>query len=214
MSELTPEQLAAEAKKPGVFNIVDVLNNRGYPKDEVDIVLDDNLVYAAARTNEAIKEIDKKLDSSPTDADLLAGREQLINARDAAVKAIADAKYVFTITGISEGKRDEIMTSVQEAFPIQYEETTNPLSGKVTREEVDNPERNKLYVLKLWSAHIEKITSPDGNVQLGLTEDEADALRKLLPIAGSAKITESIERLRVASAMFILGTDEDFLAKP
>lgn len=213
MSEVSPEQLAAEAKKPGVFNIIEVLNNRGYPKDNVDVVLDDNLIYAAVKLDDSIKEVNKKLDVDPANAELIEMRDKFIELRNDAIAAIAKAKYVFTITGISEGKRDELLASVQEAFPIQYEETTNPLTGKVTREEIDNPERNKLYTLKLWAEHIESITSPDGNVQNSLTEQEVESLRKLLPIAAIAKITESIERLRVATAMFVLGTDEDFLAK-
>lgn len=213
MSDATPEEMASAAKQPGIFNIIDVLNNRGYPKDEVEIVLDDNLVYAAAKLDESVKELDKKLDFDPDNAELVASREELIALRDKAVQAITDSKYVFTITGISEGKRDEMLNEVEEAFPVKYEETTNPLTGKVTREEISDPERNKLYSAKLWSAHIEKIVAPDGNVQDGVNEVEAEALRKLLPIAASAKISEAIEKLRVATAMFIFGADENFLAK-
>ena len=213
MSEATPEELATEAKQPGVFNILNVLNNRGYPKDEIEVVLDDNLIYEATLISEKIKDVDKKLDLDPTDKDLLAKREALIGLREEAVANVNKAKYVFTIKGISEGAREEMLDEVQVKFPVEYEETTNPLNGKVTREEVDNPERNKLYTCKLWASHIEKIVSPDGQEQVGLSDDEALALRKLLPIAATAKISESIERLRVATAMFILGTDEDFLAK-
>jgi hypothetical protein len=213
MSDVTPEELAAEAKKPGVFNILNVLNDRGYPKDEIEVVLDDNLIYAATLINEKIKDVDKKLDADPTDKDLMAKREALIASRDEAIANINKAKYVFTLKGISEGAREEMLDAVQAEFPVEYEETTNPLNGKVSREEIDNPERNKLYTCKLWASHIEKIVSPDGQEQVGLSDDEALALRKLLPIAATAKISESIERLRVATAMFILGTDEDFLAK-
>lgn len=213
MSDATPEQLATEAKQPGVFNILDVLNNRGYPQDEVEIVLDDNLVYAASKIDESIKDINKKLDTDPTNAELLAARESLIDLREQSVQAINSAKYVFTISGISEGQRDDLLTKVQELFPTQYEETVNPINGKINREEIENQERNLVYTLKLWAAHIKKITSPNGEVQVGLTEEEADALRRLLPIAATARISEAIERLRVATAMFVFGTDEDFLAK-
>jgi hypothetical protein len=213
MSDATPEQLATEAKQPGVFNIIDVLNNRGYPKDDVEIVLDDNLVYAAAKLDESVKELDKKLDFDPENADLIQARESLIALRDEAIKTISDSKYIFTITGISEGKREEMLNEVEAIFPTKYEETTNPLTGKVNREEISDPERNKLYSAKLWAAHIEKIVSPDGNVQKEISESDAEALRNLMPIAASAKISESIERLRVASAMFIFGADENFLAK-
>lgn len=213
MSDATPEELATQAKKPGVFNIIDVLNNRGYPQDDIEIVLDDNLVYAASKIDESIKEVNKKLDTDPANSELLESRESLIALREQAVQAINAAKYVFTLSGISEGERDKLLTDVQELFPTQYEETVNPINGKISREEIENQERNLLYTLKLWAAHIKKITSPNGDVQTGLTDEEADALRKLLPIAATARISEAIERLRVATAMFVFGTDEDFLAK-
>lgn len=213
MSETSPQELAEQAKQPGVFNIVDVLNNRGYPKDDVEVILDDNIVYDAAILNENIKDLDRKLDSDPSNNDLSKARDALIEKRDALVAQLASMKYVFTIKGISEGEREKMLNEIQEKFPTEYEETTNPLTGKVTREEIDNPQRNRLYSLKLWSAHIDKITAPDGSVQQSLSEDDVNSLQKLLPIAATAKISESIERLRVAAAMFILGTDEDFLAK-
>jgi len=213
MSDVTPEQLANDAKQQGTFNIIDVLNNRGYPQDEIEIILDDNIVYKAAKIDENIKEINKKLDFDPSNDELIALREALIVSREEAVNEINKAKYVFTLCGISEGQRDELLNEVEKIVPVKYEETTNPLNGKVTREEIDDPQRNTIYTLKLWAAHIKKITSPDGDVQDGLTEHEADSLRKLLPIAATAKISESIERLRVATAMFVFGTDEDFLAK-
>ena len=54
-----------EAKAPGSFNIVSVLQNRNYPKTEVNILIDDSLAYEASAIQERINELDKAIGKSP-----------------------------------------------------------------------------------------------------------------------------------------------------
>ena len=58
-----------------------------------------------------------------------------------------------------------------------------------------------------------KITAPDGSEQDGISVEDASELRRSLPIASASKITDAIEKMRVATAVFMLSVDEDFLAK-
>jgi hypothetical protein len=120
---------------------------------------------------------------------------------------------VFHFEGISEGKRQDIYDSTLKKFPMEYEKTRNPYTGKMEKEEIDSIERDRYFSDLLWEAHIVNIVSPDGDEQDGITLEEATALRRTLPAASAARISETIEKLRIASAAFMMSLNEDFLAK-
>lgn len=215
MSEEQIVNLVEEAKKPGKFNIVSVLKERAYPSIDVDVYLDESKAFEASQISEKIKDAELQVArKTGGPADAARKRVDGFKAELEAIKeSIADSKYVFTISGISEGKREEILNIAVAKYPIEYEESTSPISGEVTRKEIENEDRDKLFTNLLWREQIVKITAPNGDVQDGLTIEDVVELRSSLPIAGSGKINEAIEKVRIASAMFIMSVDEDFLAK-
>jgi hypothetical protein len=79
--------------------------------------------------------------------------------------------------------------------------------------EIQNPDRDRYFTGLLWQAHIKKIVDPQGNEQEGITVEDAFELRRSLPLASIGKITEAIEKMRAATAVFMMTVDEDFLAK-
>ena len=81
------------------------------------------------------------------------------------------------------------------------------------KEEIDNVDRDRYFSDSLWEAYIVKIVAPDGEEQEGINMEEARELRRSLPAASVAKISEGIEKLRIASAAFMMSINEDFLAK-
>lgn len=215
MSEQSIEQIVEEAKKPGKFNIIDVLNNRAYPEIDVDVYFDESKSLKAVEIQEKIEELEKA-NLRKNGGALEANKkriEELNSEFDLILDSLSESKYVFTITGISEGKRDELLKLAIAKYPIEYDETTAPLTGEVTRKEKDNEERDRLFTNLLWREQIKKITSPDGDVQDEISIEDVQAIRASLPIAGSSKINEAIERVRLASAVFTMTVDEDFLAK-
>jgi hypothetical protein len=123
------------------------------------------------------------------------------------------SKYTFTVKGISEGKRDELYKVATEKYPLEYNETKNVYTGEISREEIESEERDSLLTSLLWSAHITKIEAPNGDVQDFISPEDAMELRSSLPIASNALINKSIEKIRAATAMFMISVDEDFLAK-
>lgn len=203
MSEQEIIELVEEAKKPGKFNIIDVVKDRAFPTQEVNVYLDEETAYLAAEASEKLKQ-------TPA-----AGKEYaVIQAEvDSLLLKLEESKYVFTITGISESRRDEILKIASDKYPIEYREDKNTYTGEIKREEIEDENRNNLFTSMLWSEHISKIVAPDGSVQENLSAEDAKELRGALPLASTALINRSIEKIRSASAIFMMTVDEDFLAK-
>jgi hypothetical protein len=55
MSEQEISEIVEEAKKPGKFNILNVLKDRAYPETEVTVYLDERAAFLAAEMNEKVK---------------------------------------------------------------------------------------------------------------------------------------------------------------
>lgn len=196
-------ELVEEAKKPGTFNIMNVIKERAFPTQDVNVYMDEHVAYLASDASEKLKRIDS------ADKEYSVVEEEL----NKLLAKLEESKYVFLIKGISEAKREEIFKLSSDKYPIEYREEKNVYTGETKREEIQNQERDDLFTAMLWSAHISKITSPDGSTQEHISAEDANELRGVLPIAASALINRAIEKIRSASAIFMMSVDEDFLAK-
>jgi len=211
------EDMVNEAKKPGVFKIVDVVKGRGYPKNTVDVYISEDLAHTAAALDEKINQLQESMDSksvTPQGRKALANQhEKLVEEKEKLVAEISEDKYVFHITGISEGDRESLEKKAYEKYPAKYDTDRNPFTGESTKKEIGDLDRQKFFTVLLWSAHIEKIVSPSGDEQNGISPEDASELRNHLPVASISRITEAIEKIRAASAMFMMTVNDDFLAK-
>jgi hypothetical protein len=201
-------ELAKEAKKPGTFNIINVLKDRAFPVEQVNVYLDEQAAYDAAKLQEQIDELAKS--SAQQDID---SAQKLADERDVIISKLEQSRYVFHITGISEGKRNELQDECLEKFPMEYDENKNPFTGEVLKQEKEDKGRDRYFTNALWVASISKIVDNEGNEQTSLKMDDVESLRELLPLAASGAITQSIEKLRISTAIFMASVDEDFLAK-
>jgi len=210
-------EIVEKAKKPGTFKIVDVVKNRGYPKDQVDVFLDESVAFQAAEINEAINSIAQEMDKSGVDKktlnDLLKRREDILDAREKLLEEMGESKYVFHLTGISEGKRQDLFDQAVKKYPIKTVNKMNQVTGELEDKEVENIDRDRYFTSLLWEAGISKIVSPDGDEQDGITFEDAEELRRMLPLASLTTITEALEKMRAATALFMMSVNEDFLAK-
>lgn len=196
-------ELANEAKKPGTFSIMNAVKDRAFPSQEVNVYLDEQAAYLASEANEKLKRID------PADKEYAAAEKEL----NELIEKLEDSKYVFTLKGIAESKRAQLLKLASDKYPIEYREDKNVYTGEVKREEIPSDERDNLFTSLVWAEHITKIVAPTGEVQEHLSAEECNELRGVLPIASSALINQTIEKLRAASAVFMMTVDEDFLAK-
>tara|TARA_R110000782_G_scaffold94088_3_gene177773 strand:+ start:4106 stop:4756 length:651 start_codon:yes stop_codon:yes gene_type:complete len=215
MSDATVDELVEEIKKPGTFSIMSVLKERLYPTDTVLVRLDEDSAYKASEIQEKITE----LESADADSGFSLGKveqkelDTLIASRDELVKKIEKSTYTFTLTGIAEGKREDFLNKCNEQFPVEFNEDKNTFTGEVTRTEKENKGRDRLFTNFLWEAHILKIVAPDGSEQNSFTHADIIELRESLPLVSIGSITQGIEKIRMATAIFMFKVDEDFLAK-
>lgn len=205
MSDATVEELVNESKKPGIFSIVNVIKGRAYPSDDVTVYLDEETAYKAAKLQERLRD----------EAGTLSEKEysELDKELKAAVDELESKKYIFSIKGISEGRREELLNLSVAQYPLEYSEQKNPFTGEVTRTELEDRGRDALFTNFIWAEHIVKIVSPEGDEQQSITAEEVRELRAALPLASAAAINEAIEKIRVSTAVFMASVDEDFLAK-
>jgi len=211
------EEMVNAAKKPGTFNIVDAVKNRAYPKDQVDVFIDEGVAFRVAEINEAIDSIGKAMDKKGVDKKtldtLLAKREEVLDSRDKLIEEMGGTKYVFHLTGISEGVRQDLFDKAVTKFPIKHEQKMSQITGEIEKEEIENIERDRYFTALLWQAGVQKILSPDGEEQEGISFEDALELRRSLPLASLTTITEALEKMRAATALFLMSVGEDFLAK-
>lgn len=196
-------EVVEAAKAPGTFSIVNLLRDRAYPKDSVVVFLDEASAYAGG-------EIDKKIKTTADDAEI----ERLHDERDAIIEKMKQSAVTFYIKGITESARADLLKQAKKKYPVEYNKEINPINGEWTKEEKDSPERDELFTDLLWHSSIEKVEDVNGNIQENLSYAEVRDMRTMFPLASSAKITEAIEKLRVATAVFMMEVNEDFLQKP
>ena len=201
MSDIEEQLETATAK--GKFNIIDAIRGRSYPKDKINVYLDEQDAYLASKLEDEIKSTEVL---TPEYQDLVAQKDEI-------VQRINDNKYVFLISGMSEGDREKLQAKAAEKFPVEYSETKNAFTSEIVRTEIQNAERDRYFTNLLWLASIKEITAPDGSTQDELTLEDVLEMRDSLPIAATGAITESVEKLRISTAMFMMKVNEDFLAK-
>jgi len=196
------------AKAPGTFNIVQVLQERGYPKTEIDIYMDEAAMYELSTIAEELEGLSEKQNTQ---------REELTTKRNETQARLLASKYVVHLMGISEGKREEFYRQAVKKYPVEYQSQSGISSligvdsGKT---EKNSPERDALFTDYLWQGHIQKIVNPDGDEQAEFAYSTIRTMRESFPLNAMVRINEAIEKLRASTAIFTVETGEDFLAKP
>jgi hypothetical protein len=206
-----------EAKAPGVFNIIDVLQGRGYPKSTVDIYIDEEAIYDFATVREKLEELDNSINGKNETAKQKKLREELITEQEDIKRRIDSSKHTVHLMGISEGKREEYYRQAVKKYPVEYESQnglSNLLGSGSQKVEKDSPERDALFTDYLWQGHIQKIVNPKGEEQEDFPYSTIRAMRESFPISSIVAINGAIEKLRASTALFTMETNEDFLAKP
>jgi len=206
-----------EAKAPGVFNIVELLQGRGYSTQTVEIYLNESAIYNLASEREKLEELIKSLGKRSEKESEKNEREKIESAIDEAQEDILTSKVFVFLQGVTEGKRDEIYRQATKKYPVEYE-APNPMSGLLGKQseriEKESADRDQLFTDLLWQAYIAKVVNADGDEQSEFAYSTIRTMRDSLPLNAMVKINEAIDKLRSSTALFDLETTEDFLAKP
>jgi len=213
LSEEDIRESIDEAKRPGVFKIVDVLKDRAYPKMQVKVSVDEQAAYDANHLKEQIEKLDAKISKGGKVDKIIKDQEELSQKRDEIVEQLKQSSFTFYLTGISEGRREGLYKKSTAKYPIEYDRDMDLTTGKIEKTEKLSAERDALYTDFLWEASIEKIINESGDEQIGVSYTDVRTMREQMPLSAIARINDSIEKLRVSSAVFMMEVDEDFLAK-
>lgn len=210
-------EIVDEAKSPKNFNIVNVLLERSYPKTKTTIYLDEQSAFDASVLREELNQIEDGPRGREPSKEQAEKIEKLTSEIETLSEKIRQSGYVFHIKGISEGKRIELYDEAVKKYPIEYEKPNDlaALTGqKIEKVEKESPERDQLFTDFLWREQIEMIEDPEGSVHKDLTYTDIKTIRSSLPLSALAQINTAIEKIRTATAVFMMETGEDFLAKP
>lgn len=202
-----------QAKKPGAFKIVDVLKERAYPKMQVTVSVDEDSAYRANQIKEQLTSIDLKWAGKEKPKEIQETESKLTEQHEELMESIKKSSFTFHLEGISEGKRTEIYKSCVKKYPMEYDREVDISTGKMEKVERASQERDALFTDYLWEACIKKIVNADGDEQVGVSYSDVRTMRDQMPLSAIARINESVEKLRVATAVFMMEVDEDFLAK-
>jgi hypothetical protein len=203
MTEFDAERVANDMSKPGKFNLVERLQNRGMPTEDVDVYLDEKNGWNLLRLEEKHNEAKKKEELAE------------IEAAIARVKrALADSKYVFTLQGVSNERYDELIKQAEDAYPVEYEEHVNPLTAEKIKTPIDNEDRDRLFNNIFLADVITKVTDPDGGVDDEITVESVEFIKRLAPLDAIARITRLAFQMRMATAWMDSVQDEDFSPRP
>lgn len=180
------EEIAVAASKQGTFNLIERLVGRNMPTEEVEVFLDEGTAFRIGRLEQRLADETEK------------GVVKKLEAERAHLRAeLEKSKYTFTLQGISTEDYDKIIDEIREAYPIEYEDSTNPLTGQKLRLELPNEDRDTLYHNLLLAHCLVKITDPDGAVDEDISVEKASIVRRTLPIDGVRRLSNSIEDLRM-----------------
>ena len=210
-----PRELAEKAMERGTFTLTDMLQDRTFPELDVPLYLDEAGALKMIELTEEIAKLETKLAYLPAGTEettVATARVKELETELASVReSMNDKKYIATIRGFSNADRKLLVDGVMEEFPIRYEVgEKNAFTGKAERTEVPNPDRDTVFISRLWSKFIVRLTNSTGAVLEGITVEEAAQLRYMLPTTTMEHLDAATQKIQVASDWYEGLTDEVF----
>lgn len=204
-----PEEVGEEAHDPltpETFSFTNgVLAERDYPKDEVEIYMDEVAAF----------ELDKialKINNLPTgESDEL---EELLAEAEMFQDRIDRSKHIFRITGVS----DDTIGDLKEVADTEFEQRKKPRKNAMGHIEKILPQNEQMAYMRYFNAlnlsvHIEQIERADGAVMTAPGVEEIATFVDHAPTSQKQKLQMAIQKLRADSEAFERRIDADFLAK-
>lgn len=170
--------MTEETPNHETFNIIDALQGVDYPEDSVDVFMSDNLMYLISKANDELRlaELRKEEDK------VKEIQEKLDNLREQA----SIVKFTFHVRSIPRDQMKAILTKLDNDFPPEKD-----LMGR----DVSNPERDETFMSRQWAAHIVRIVNPNGAVQVGISEEDAEKLRGHMPQSALEAVQRTMDAL-------------------
>lgn len=200
---MNPEQYATEhAKSPATFSILDRLQNRGMPEEEVSIYLDEKLGWTLLRLEEK--------HANTTNVDQLKQLDEDIATVRDALKA---STYTVLLRGMTNETYDAVIDTALESYPYEYVESLHPLTGQKVKELVASEEREALFNNLFLAEAIVHFRDPEGALDENITVETVALIKKIAPVDAIRRITELATAMRMAGEWMSEVETEDFSLK-
>lgn len=192
---------------PEGFSFIDVLNERDYPKDTVELAMDEVAAYEMGK-------IVLRINALP-DGDDSEELERLLAEAERYQARIDKSVYRFSLTGVS----DDTITDLQEIASAEFEPKKKPIKAASGRIERILPQHEQAAYLRYFNAlnlsvHIEQIVHlSTGRVMTAPPVDEIAIFMDKAPTSQKMKLQIAINGLRATAEDFERRIDADFLAK-
>lgn len=193
---------AVEASQEGNFSFLDRLAGRDYPTEDVEIYLDEAAGHRISALRESLK--------AETDADKT---EELIAQIEAQRDKARKSRYIVRVQGISIEDWDSTIDEANEHYPVQYEESTHPLTMAKVKNPIPSEERETFFRTHSWAKFIQSVTDADGNVDSNITPEWVAVFLNQAPIVAIAKVAVAIDKVRMTTEWMDQIQGDDFLAK-
>lgn len=207
----TKERVAA-VTTPETFNFVETVLDRSYPEFTVPVYLDEAAVQKMLTTNGERLELEERIAKMTNPGPEYAERlEKLQLAYENAVDTLKDKVYKVVVRGIAPEESIKIEALATEKYPIEYNESTSPITGQIIKNELPSDERDAEFATLLRQAHIVSVTNPEGAVDTDWSDAEkVRVLFTRLPLVARGKIDEAINACTIDVDFYRELVDEVF----
>lgn len=188
-----------EELNAATFDIGDLFSGKIYPKDTVEVYLDEEVAYELQKNSKAAMKAVQEEDEEAAKA--IAERHEEL------VKRGEKSRVIFHLTGVSRDHRQAIVDKVLEEYPLEYNFLGQPKPNSLADEKHANLR---------WALHIESIERADGSVLVAPTADQVKIFRGNAPDSEILKIENAIIDLSegVKGGFETLAQEHAFLSQP
>lgn len=192
---------AVDPLTPETFTFFDVLEGIEYPKDEVEIYLNEKAGHDQRKLHERVV--------NPPEGGFSDEEKLEILAEKAEIEARLEAsKYIFKLTGVPDDLITNVKTLADEKFNVPRKAADGTLRQVL-------PEDKQMAYIRFFSStvnalHIEQIIAPNGTVLTSPSADEIALFYDKAPTSQKQKLSAAIESLSVAASEFESRVDADF----
>lgn len=180
------QDIANASTQQGTFNLIERLQGRGYPTEDVVVYLDEKTAWEIAQ-------IDKRINDEKNDARVNA----LVAKREKLVAEVEKSKYTFTLQGMPNEEYDAIVDESRDTFPVETDSSIHPLTGQKQTWEVPNEDRDELFNRLFLAKAIVKVTDAEGGVDDDIDLVKTTFIMKHAPIDAIRRITKKAEDMRM-----------------
>lgn len=182
---------------PKTFDLVAVLAGRNYPETTATVYFDEAAGLEIANRDKELQRL-----SNLGKADEYTALEEVQNA---AIEALKDQAFTFTIRGVSRKVKSDVVKQVMAEHPSERNAfgVAEP-----------NPAADERITELIWQTHIVGVTSPTGETTGQPDEDTVKQLLGLLPQSAYLAIEKAINEVTegAKSGFEIAARDADFLS--